>query len=162
MWSSMKHDVAKQHIQLRNELRKQFQREQGSDADLLYESKKLFKPIMETSENIKDALASASQAEQAQPKLKAIEQPEPALAIAAPPAYAIIDPDQGLDIETIEEMGFTRPSRMKDYDSYDDVIEKVINYNKHVLGRAKQGSTADERSDINDKIIANRDYVKRL
>ena len=45
MWTSMKDDIARQHIKIRNDLRKQFQQEQGSAADLLYESTRLFKPI---------------------------------------------------------------------------------------------------------------------
>jgi len=43
-------------------------------------------------------------------------------------------------------MGFIRPSRLKDYELFDDIIEKVIRYNKHVLGRQKRGSTSDEKA----------------
>ena len=50
MWTPMKQDVAKQHIKLRDQLRKQFQDAQISDADFLYESEKLFKPITQTTE----------------------------------------------------------------------------------------------------------------
>ena len=48
----MKKDVAKQHITLRDQLRKQFQDEKRSDADFLYESTKLFKPITESTEKM--------------------------------------------------------------------------------------------------------------
>ena len=72
-----------------------------------------------------------------------------AQAIAAAP-YAVIDPDQGLDIQAIEQMGFIRPSRLKDYDAYDDIIEKVGRYNKHVLGPSKRGSTSEEKGDISE------------
>ena len=48
----MKKDVAKQHITLRDQLRKQFQDEKISDVDFLYESTKLFKPITESAEKM--------------------------------------------------------------------------------------------------------------
>lgn len=146
--------IAKQHIALRNELRKQFEHDQGSDADLLYESAKLFKPITESTEKIQQTLQASQQPLQAE----STEQ----LDAASKPEYAIIDPDYGLDIEGLDEMGFVRPSRLKNVDEYDDVIEKVNHYNKYVLGRAKRGSSAEERADLTEKINANREYVKRL
>ena len=52
MWTTMKKDVAKQHITLRDQLREQFQDEKISDVDFLYESTKLFKPITESTEKM--------------------------------------------------------------------------------------------------------------
>lgn len=172
MWTSMKDDIARQHIKIRNDLRKQFQQEQGSAADLLYESTRLFKPITETTEKIKKAIVARDAVPVAAQPLPVAEAAAPAPPIAALPQvqaqaiaaapYAIIDPDQGLDIQAIEQMGFIRPSRLKDYDAYDDIIEKVGRYNKHVLGPSKRGSTSEEKDDISEKINANRQYVKRL
>lgn len=156
MWMDMNDVIAKQHIELRNQLRKQFEHEQGSDADLLYESAKLFKPITESTEKIHKSL----QQQQQQPP----PQPEASAAAVEPKEeeYALIDPDYGLDIEVLEEMGFIRPSKLKNINEYDDIIDKVNYYNKYTLGRAKRGSTSEERADLSEKINVNREYVKRL
>jgi len=169
----MKKDVAKQHVALRDKLRKQFQDERISDADFLYESKKLFHPITESTEK---ALQKQYQPPpQLPPSIHPQQLALPAAAAAAPPQlqlaaasskkkeYAVVDPDAGLDIELLEEMGFRRPSAIKDTDKYEEIIDKVNTYNKYVLGKQKRGSvTSDEKDEITEKINTNRDYVKRL
>jgi hypothetical protein len=156
MWTVIKDNIAKQHIKLRDELRNQFEREQGSKADLLYESAKLIKPITESTEKIQKTLLR-----QPIPPQQRIKE-EPPLEAAAPPEYAVIDADYGLDIEVLEEMGFDRPSRIKDPNTYDDIIEKVNHYNKYFLGRAKRGSVSEDRDLLTEKININKEYVKRL
>ena len=160
MWANMKDKIAREHIQLRNELRQQFQREQGTQADLLYESSKLFKPITESTKKIEKALIESRKPEPEQIDHLTHKEEKQPMEIA--PDYAIIDPDYGLDVEMLEEMGFVPPSKIKDVDLYDDIIEDVNHYNKYVLGRAKRGSTSEQKDTLSQKINTNREYVKRL
>ena len=161
MWTRMKDDTARQHIQIRDELRKHFQHEQGSDADLLYESAKLFKPITESTEKIQKALVTQQPVKQPMQEQTNDDDDDEVMEAAATD-YSVVDPDYGLDVEALEDMGFLRPSRIKNVSEYDDIIEKVNHYNRYVLGRAKRGSVSEEREAISDKINANRNYVKRL
>jgi hypothetical protein len=178
----MKQDIAKQHVALRDQLRKQFQDTQISEADLFYESAKLFKPITESTEKalqklplpapapapvlpaLPAAAALPALAAPALPVLSALPAPAaPPPPAAAKPEYAVINPDAGLDVELLEEMGFQRPSKITDPDKYEEIIQKVNYYNRYVLGREKRGSVSEESKDsINEKIEANKDYVKRL
>jgi hypothetical protein len=151
MWTTMKKDVAKQHIALRDQLRKHFQDERISDVKFLYESAKLFKPITESTEKVLQKLPLT---------VIAPPPPPPPSPIASKKDYALINPDSGLDVELLEEMGFPRPSSITDTE---DIIEKVNHYNKYVLGREKRGSvSSDKKDELTDKIQLNRDYVKRL
>ena len=169
MWTTMKKDVAKQHITLRDQLRKQFQDEKISDVDFLYESTKLFKPITESTEKMLQKIPVA-QLQATTPTALALP-PIPQIPAIAPPVasssskkdYALINPDSGLDVEALEEMGFPRPSSIKDTDKYEEIIEKVNHHNKYVLGREKRGSVSSVDKDvITEKIQLNKDYVKRL
>jgi len=164
----MKKDVAKQHITLRDQLRKQFQDEKISDVDFLYESTKLFKPITESTEKMLQKIPVAQLT--TTPTALALP-PIPQIPAIAPPVasssskkdYALINPDSGLDVEALEEMGFPRPSSIKDTDKYEEIIEKVNHHNKYVLGREKRGSVSSVDKDvITEKIQLNKDYVKRL
>jgi hypothetical protein len=158
MWTTMKKDVAKQHIALRDQLRKHFQDERISDVKFLYESAKLFKPITESTEKMLQNLPTVPSVP-AQPT----PPPPPPSPVTSKKDYALINPDSGLDVELLEEMGFPRPSSITDTDKYEDIIEKVNHYNKYVLGREKRGSvSSDKKDEITDKIQLNRDYVKRL
>lgn len=155
---TMKKDVAKKHIALRDQLRKQFQDKRVSDADFLYKSTKLFKPITESTEKVLEKFPTQQQ--QQQQALPALLPPPPAV---TKQDYAVIDPDSGLDVESLEEMGFPRPSSITDTDKYEEIIDSVNHYNRYVLGRKKRGSVSSEEKDAaTDKINVNRDYIKRL
>jgi hypothetical protein len=166
----MKKDVAKQHIALRDQLRKQFQDERISDVDFLYETAKLFKPITESTEKVLQKLPTTVQPTTALTLPHVLALPPPPPPPSSPVAsssskkdYALINPDSDLDVELLEEMGFPRPSSIKDTDKYEDIIQQVNNYNKYVLGREKRGPvTSGKKDELSDKIQLNRDYVKRL
>ena len=97
----MKKDVAKQHIALRDQLRKHFQDERISDVNFLYESAKLFKPITESTEKMLQNLPTVPP-----PVLAPPPPPPPPSPVASKKDYALINPDSGLDVELLEEMGF--------------------------------------------------------
>ena len=162
----MKKDVAKQHITLRDQLRKQFQDEKISDVDFLYESTKLFKPITESTEKMLQKIPVVTPTALALPpipQIPAIAPPVASSSSASKKDYALINPDSGLDVELLEEMGFPRPSSITDTDKYEEIIEKVNYHNKYVLGREKRGSVSSVDKDvITEKIQLNKDYVKRL
>ena len=160
----MKKDVAKQHITLRDQLRKQFQDEKISDVDFLYESTKLFKPITESTEKMLEKIPVATPTALALPPIPQIPAIAPPVASSSSKKdYALINPDSGLDVELLEEMGFPRPSSITDTDKYEEIIEKVNYHNKYVLGREKRGSVSSVDKDvITEKIQLNKDYVKRL
>ena len=107
MWTTMKKDVAKQHIALRDQLRKQFQDERISDVDFLYETAKLFKPITESTEKVLQKLPTTAQPTTVLtlPHVLALPPPPP----PSPPVasssskkdYALINPDSDLDVELL-------------------------------------------------------------
>ena len=160
----MKKDVAKQHITLRDQLRKQFQDEKISDVDFIYESTKLFKPITESTEKMLQKIPVSTPTALALPPILQIPAIAPPVASSSSKKdYALINPDSGLDVELLEEMGFPRPSSITDTDKYEEIIEKVNYHNKYVLGREKRGSVSSVDKDvITEKIQLNKDYVKRL
>jgi len=165
MWKQIQRNAA-EHVKLRDQIRKQFEMEKFGESELLYQSEKLFKPITESTKSAIEATASLITPALQPPQL-ALPQPQLSLPPIAPPRSkkkpsVIINPDVGLDIEELEQMGFSRPSTVEN-ETYEDVIERVNKYNRDVLGKLKkQAISKDVKEDITNKILLNRDYVKRL
>lgn len=96
------------------------------------------------------------------------DETRPALPAPVQPPVLIMDPDQGLRLDTIRNHGFKPPSELDPYDAKQmkQVIEAISSYNLYTLGQVKKKANKDgdqERaSALTAEILAFVAYRERL
>ena len=171
--------LTQDYLARRDRLRQRFVDEKLGEADLLYDATKFFKPISTATTEAQAATSKELQkvtgalenlpaqiAAEANfnPLAALFGDATPAIEASPIPQTLRIDPDKGLDVDTIRNHGFIPPSELDltDTAAIKEIIEGVKKYNRYTLGHEKKTAKKEDKQKFTADIKVLAAYRERL